>query len=90
MQTVIPTIIRDLTYQAKVLANLNYLPSTRADVQEKYLKGNLAKIAGIYFRLFFLYSFWSIGRSDLVRFDPGTMLLVEVCDLKFKNNLDSV
>ncbi len=44
MRTVTSTTVRYLTYQATVLANPNYSPSTRATVHEKYVKGSLAKI----------------------------------------------
>ena len=44
IRTLILTIVRNLTYQATMLSNSDYLPSTRTDVQRTYLKGSLAKI----------------------------------------------
>ena len=44
MQSLTPTTVRDLTYQASMLANSDYSPFTRTDIQKTYLRGNLAKI----------------------------------------------
>lgn len=44
MRSLTPITIRDLQYQATMLANFNYLPSTRTDIQKKHLKGSLIKI----------------------------------------------
>ena len=44
MRTFTPITVCDLTYQASMLANSDYSPSTRSDIQKTYLKGSLARI----------------------------------------------
>lgn len=44
MRSLTPTTVRDLTYQATMLANCDYSPSTRTDIQKIYLRGSLVKI----------------------------------------------
>ena len=44
MQSLTPITVRDLQYQATMLAISDYSPSTRTDIQKKYLKGSLVKI----------------------------------------------
>ena len=44
MRSLTPTTVRNLTYQATMLANSDYSPSTRIDIQKTYLRGSLAKI----------------------------------------------
>ena len=44
MRSLTPITVRDLQYQATMLANFDYSPSTRTDIQKKILKGSLIKI----------------------------------------------
>ncbi len=44
MRTFTPITVCNLKYQASMLANFDYSPSTRSDIQKIYLEGSLARI----------------------------------------------